>query len=726
MLFLLLLSSCGLFAEPKVTPAVAEQRPNEAGTASFINAWFPKAPDRVTLPPGHAVVRECYASHERDRTSGRGNPGAAPGGVGGSGSQKRARPSSGASAAATGAMPPPAPSTLAPGGIPESAPAQSAQATSGKDAVATAADDAKAAPATERRLSSDENAGVLGSLKQEAPEAEAAQSRMDRQSPERDKAKGGDEMTVRKTAEPQAPDMDWGATVYLSNDDSMSLASAQRLLYAVQNNVRFQASQIRPHELLNYFSFDTEPVRDGQMFSVLASAEQTAPGTFTLAMAVRGAMPPRLPLDLTLVVDRSGSMSDEGRLDYVKRALHLVDTGLRDGDRVDMVIFDNEVCTPLEGFVVGRDERALFRTAIDDLRPRASTNLDLGLQTGYQLAVAHANESFKGSDDRNHRVMLLTDALLNTGSVDVNVVSEIGKAYDSHGIRLTGVGVGREFNDAMLDKLTEKGKGAYVYLGSEAVVDRLFGVGFESLTRTIAHDVRFALDLPDSLAMKRFYGEEASTNPEEVQPINYYAGTSQVFLQDLAVRPGRLDHDDPLTLTISYKDAVSGKLSEQEFRSTIGALLSGDQHNLHKARALMSWTDVLIARTMNADPCGPALQEFQNRIHDLGDDAEITFVEGLVAARCEQEPVVPKVVSRGVSYKVRLDSDIPIAEVALHCAGETERKTISSGNVAVFETRPGPCQLTLFGATEMHATVEVPSTGGTLKCLVRGGRVNCS
>ena len=79
-----------------------------------------------------------------------------------------------------------------------------------------------------------------------------------------------------------------------------------------------------------------------------------------------------------------------------------------------------------------------------------------------------------------HRfLMVLTDALLNTGNVDTNTVSEIGRAYNRDGIRLTGVGVGRGFNDTMLDKLTEKGKGAYVFLGSEAVVDRIFGVGFE-------------------------------------------------------------------------------------------------------------------------------------------------------------------------------------------------------------------------------------------------------
>ena len=92
-------------------------------------------------------------------------------------------------------------------------------------------------------------------------------------------------------------------------------------------------------------------------------------------------------------------------------------------------------------------------------------------------------------------MLIVTDALMNTGNVDPNTVSEIGKASTQTGIRLTGVGVGRTFDDTVLDQLTEKGKGAYVFLGSEAVVDRVFGAtGFDQLVQTWPDDVHFALE----------------------------------------------------------------------------------------------------------------------------------------------------------------------------------------------------------------------------------------
>ena len=88
---------------------------------------------------------------------------------------------------------------------------------------------------------------------------------------------------------PAAPVLDWGGTVWLSNDDSMSLASAQRLIYAVKNGIGYSVPQIRPHELLNYFSFDTVTPDADQTFDVLASATQDG-DQLTLALAVTGAM----------------------------------------------------------------------------------------------------------------------------------------------------------------------------------------------------------------------------------------------------------------------------------------------------------------------------------------------------------------------------------------------------------------------------------------------------
>lgn len=517
---------------------------------------------------------------------------------------------------------------------------------------------------------------------------------------------------------------DWGGTTYLSNDDSMSLASAQRLLWALQKRGPVQASEIRPHEFLNYFSFDTRPVQQGDTFSVEAAAESTGPDTLTMSMAVKGWTPPRQAMDLTIVLDRSGSMSAEGRMDYLKRGLQKMSKdSLKTGDRVDVVLFDDELCVPLENYVVGRDDPSILDGVINGLSPRGSTDLDLGLREGYRIASHHVD-----TDGRNRRMLLITDALLNTGDVNPDTVSQIGKAYEESNIRLTGIGVGREFNDKVLNKLTEKGKGAYVYLGSEAVVDRIFGVGFESLVQTIAHNVRFELDLPPSLALERFYGEESSTNPEEVQPINYYAGTTQLFLQDLHVRPTGAVKGEQVALTIHFEDPQTGAQKSQRFEATVGELLAAESHNIRKARALMAWTDMLTARALGSSPCGAPFSTYKDRVSALGSDTEIDWLDGLTRPLCGETAPPPRPQIAGVSYKVKVDSDIPIAEVGLDCAGSRWSESLSgSDTIALFSATPGAsCTLTLQGSIPMQTTVQVPVTGGDLRCMVRGGRMNCS
>jgi len=384
----------------------------------------------------------------------------------------------------------------------------------------------------------------------------------------------------------------WGAKIYLSNDDTMSLSSAQRVIYAIDHFLPLPAEHIRPHELLNYFSFETARVSSNNDFSILAdiAAEPREAGIYTLSLAIRGR-----PVDRTsrrnaaisLVIDRSGSMRAEGRMEYLKRGLMRMVDELKKGDMVHMVLFDHQVCTPVENFVVGRDDPGVLLKAINALRPQGSTDLHSGLSRGYEIADRSYRPGY------SNRVILITDALTNTGVTDQQMISMISKYYESRQIRLSGVGVGRNFNDALLDRLTERGKGAYVFLGSEAEVDAVFGSRFISLVETTALDVHFRLHLPKSLRMNVFYGEESSTVKEDVQAIHYFANTSQLFLSDLVARGGRLRPQDDVMLTIEYQDAESGDPRFEEYAFNLGEIQNESAFNVLKGRLIMAWIDML-------------------------------------------------------------------------------------------------------------------------------------
>jgi len=696
-------------------------------------------------PTGEVIVRDCFGGRDlrlahtrRDDAAEEGEaqqafPQNGPPGMGGGGGA--AAPASGARqrGSRSGSKPRPRPSPRpTPQAAPNPSPPPAAAAPVGG---ATQGDAGAAAPADAPGVALDDlsTKGSDGKAEKKpmSPPARKSLEQADDASGAKDRwANRGDEMdeVVEEMEPPETAKqlakrvLDWGATVYLSNDDSMSLASAQRTLYSLKRKQRLSPGEVRPHELLNYFSFDVAPIANGQLFSVLGGAEQDG-DTLSMSLAVRGASPERQPLDLTLVLDRSCSMSAEGRMEYTQRGLNTLADNLQDGDRVDMVLFDSGVCTPLENFVVGRDDPELLTLAIDQLRPTGSTDLDSGLREAYRI---HGDRDEADKAKRNQRVVLLTDAMLNTGNVDEDLVSEVGRQFEDHDVRLTGIGVGRDFNDTMLNKLTEKGKGAYVYLGSEAVVDRVFGPGFDSLTRTIAHDVQFSLELPDSLAMERFYGEEASTVAADVQPIHYYAGTTQLFLQDLAIRDGEVVASDPIKMRIKYTDATTGEPAEEVLHTTVGALMDGDMHNLHKGQALMAFSDVAMAWAMRAEPCAEPLTTYRQRIASLTDDAEIAYTSSLLGDLCGVD--MSEAVPAGVAYKVKVDSDMPIAEVQLACGSQRQTQALGGADtVARFDrVTPGQCTVQLQGTMPMTASVKVPQTGGDVRCVVRAGRLMCS
>jgi Ca-activated chloride channel family protein len=286
-------------------------------------------------------------------------------------------------------------------------------------------------------------------------------------------------------------------------------------------------------------------------------------------------------------------MSDEGRIDYVRRGLHRAVEELKAGDTVSLTLFDTSACQLAEGFVVGRDDTRVLHGLIDRIEPLGSTNLYDGLSLGYAAAARAYRPG------ATNRVVLITDALANTGVTNQALLSMVAQHYDAQRIRLSGIGVGRDFNDSLLDELTERGRGAYVFLGSEAEVDAVFGSRFASLIETIATDVHFRLHLPPSLALETFHGEEASVDRSRVQAIHYFAGTTQLFLSDLRVRPGSRPERDEILLEVTYRDAEREAPRAEYFVWRLGDL-PVDDRNVTKARLVSRFAEGLADLTGQA------------------------------------------------------------------------------------------------------------------------------
>jgi Ca-activated chloride channel family protein len=428
--------------------------------------------------------------------------------------------------------------------------------------------------------------GLMGGAVPPPVQSNYSAAQSEAEAPAEQKASGPDQLDVHQAGKKVDKNIRNARELYLSNDDSMSLASAQRIIYAIENFLPVYRNEIRPHEFLNYFHFKTDPVAEGKTFSVNF---QTAPreGGETLTLAVQGktlTAEQRRPAVMTLILDKSGSMAAQGKMEYLREGMEKLKSQFKNGDVINVVEFDHEVCNAVEGFQVGRDAMEGYDKTVKELTPRGSTDLQVGLVEGYKLA-----EKFYDAGKIN-RVILITDAIANTGQLDPELMASIGKYYDTKRIALSGIGVGLDFNDELLDTLTEKGKGAYLFLGMRDAIPRVFGTDFVSLLDTVARNVHFKATFPKGMHLDIFYGEEVSTEKAKVQPIHYFANTAQLFLLDLT---GKAAGNEPFQLQIEFEDPVSGQAQVENFSQTVEQAQSRGRDNVAKARLLMAFATLL-------------------------------------------------------------------------------------------------------------------------------------
>ncbi len=206
----------------------------------------------------------------------------------------------------------------------------------------------------------------------------------------------------------------------------------------------------------------------------------------TLQIAVSTNVDPttltRKPLSLVVVVDRSGSMSEDNRLEKVKSGLRTLVDNLADTDRLAIVQFDDVVDT-----VAPFDEtldRAKLHTVINGLTPRGSTNIYGGLQQGFELAT----EAF--STERQNRVIFLSDGLATAGNTSTSDIISMSDGSIERGIGLTTIGVGLSFDVALMRGLAEHGAGNFYFLEDAAAASEVFNQELDYFVTPLALDVR--------------------------------------------------------------------------------------------------------------------------------------------------------------------------------------------------------------------------------------------
>ncbi|MFJ3632970.1 VWA domain-containing protein [Streptomyces sp. NPDC090112] len=335
---------------------------------------------------------------------------------------------------------------------------------------------------------------------------------------------------------------------------------------------------VRPEEFVNSFRQDY-PRPDGNGFSVTVDGARTDAADWSLlrvGLATRAGLGQdrRPPAALTFVVDISGSMAEPGRLDLVRSSLGLMTDRLRDDDSVAIVAFSQTAETRLPMTRLG-DNRKRVHQVVDRLRPTDSTNVEAGITRGYDTAVEGRRAG------ATNRVVLLSDALANTGTTSADVLLQrIDGARRDHGITLFGVGVGSDYNDAFMERLVDKGDGHTVYVSDAEEARRVFCDELPAQVELRARDAKAQVSFdPRNVERFRLIGydnrrvaddafRDDSVDGGEVGP-----GHTVTALYAVRLRPGASGH--VATATVRWLDPEGRAPHEESGRVEASALTGG-------------------------------------------------------------------------------------------------------------------------------------------------------
>lgn len=244
--------------------------------------------------------------------------------------------------------------------------------------------------------------------------------------------------------------------------------------------------------------------------------------------------PARRPLNLSIVLDRSGSMAEEGKMSHARAALHALINQLRNDDVLSLVIYDNEVDVLWPASPVGprKDE---LRRLVNEVYPRGRTNLGGGMNEGYRQVGRNLQREYV------NRVILLSDGLANEGITDPRRLADIAQRQRTTGVSLTTIGVGLDYNENLMVDLSEQGGGNYYFIENPENLASVLRREFDQLSSVLAQSVILELELGGGVTLHDVIGFEYRREGTKVKvPIgDLYANDSRELCAEISVPPGR-------------------------------------------------------------------------------------------------------------------------------------------------------------------------------------------
>lgn len=260
----------------------------------------------------------------------------------------------------------------------------------------------------------------------------------------------------------------------------------------------------------------------------------------------------RPPVNLALVIDRSGSMSGEKIVQAREAAIEAV-RRLAPDDIVSVIAYDTEVETLVPAQRVGDGRRIV--DAIREIDPRGSTALYGGVERGAEEVREHI-------EDRRlvHRIILLSDGQANVGPRTPEALGRLGARLRREGLSVSTIGLGLGFNEDLMTRLAERSDGNTYFVEHSADLPRIFAAELGDVLNVVARRVVIQIEFPDGVRPIGFVGREGVIRERhaELSLNQLYGGQEKYALVEVEIAPAKPGSERELArASVSYEDALN-------------------------------------------------------------------------------------------------------------------------------------------------------------------------
>lgn len=274
----------------------------------------------------------------------------------------------------------------------------------------------------------------------------------------------------------------------------------------------------------------------------------------------------RMPLNLAIVLDHSGSMRGK-KLEQAKQAASYLVEQLDPEDTVSVVLYDTEVEVIFPAAPVG-DKVSRIQRLIRGVDAGGSTALHGGVQRGGE----QLREFF--DKERINRVILLSDGIANVGPSSNREIASLGTKLARRGMSVTTIGLGADYNETLLTALAEASDANYYYVADVEALPEVFREELGELKRVVAREIEIEIRCADGVRPIRFLGRpdrfDGVTGPVLHSLATLSSGQSrQIYLE--CVLDERMIGDEAgiADVSVRYRDAIESR----ELETSSGPLL---------------------------------------------------------------------------------------------------------------------------------------------------------